>query len=179
MPMLGTHKTVVATAGNVPRSLRSGRAVSAGPHFKRYPKMKKLICILTMLLSAAISPAADIKVELDPIPEWQKPVMDKVTFGVKMRSLSGILNRPADKPAPSFLVFTSKAAENLGKRLLWVDVEVEFSNGAVRKFDHVKFSLLGKGIEADVRKLDEGPKQIKDPKTIEITRLKIINAARK
>ncbi|MES2465823.1 MAG: hypothetical protein V4675_00865 [Verrucomicrobiota bacterium] len=138
--------------------------------------MKKLICIFTVLLSAAISPAADIKVELVPIPEWQKPDMDKVTFRVKVRSLSEILDRPADKSAPLFLVFTAEAAENLGKRLLWVDVEVEFSNGAVRKFEHVKFSLLGKGIGADVRKLDEEPKQIKDPKTIEITKLKIINA---
>ena len=91
--------------------------------------------------------------------------------------MSESLDTPADKSAPSFLVFTAEAAENLGKRLLWVDVEAKHSNGAVRKFEHVKFSLLGKGIEADVRKLDEGPKQIKDPKTLEITRLKIINAA--
>ena len=31
-PMLGTHKTVVATAGNVPLSLRSGHPISAVPH---------------------------------------------------------------------------------------------------------------------------------------------------
>ncbi len=139
--------------------------------------MKKLLCIFTMVMSTAISPAADIKVELDPIPEWQKPVMDKVTFGVKMRSLSEVLDTPADKAAPSFLVFTAEAAENLGKRLLWVDVEVEFSNGAFLKFEHVKFFLLSKGIEADVRKLDD--LKIKDPKTIEITKLKIINAVLK
>ena len=33
VPMLGTHKIVVATAGNVARSLRSGRPISAVPHF--------------------------------------------------------------------------------------------------------------------------------------------------
>ena len=36
-PMLGTHKSVVATAGNVPGSLRSGRLFPAVPHFKRAP----------------------------------------------------------------------------------------------------------------------------------------------
>ena len=145
--------------------------------------MKESLHTLIVLFCTAISLAAEIKVEFGRIPEWQKPVMDKVTFGVKARSLSEILNAGGDKTrTPSFLVFTAEATENLGKRLLWVDAEVEFSNGAVRKFKNVSFFLLTKGIEADVRKLDDvgfvfPGDEPKDPKPIVITKLKILNAA--
>ena len=39
--MLGTHKSVVATADNAPSSLRSGRLFSAVPHFKRSPNQQR------------------------------------------------------------------------------------------------------------------------------------------
>ena len=38
VPMLGTHKSVVATADNAASSLRLGRLNSAVPHFKRWVK---------------------------------------------------------------------------------------------------------------------------------------------
>ena len=47
VPMLGTHKTVVATADNVFRSLRSGRPISAVPHFG----VRRLAAILHMRLT--------------------------------------------------------------------------------------------------------------------------------
>ena len=40
--MKKSNKTVVATAGNVPRSLRSGRSISAVPHFRRWAKKMKI-----------------------------------------------------------------------------------------------------------------------------------------
>jgi hypothetical protein len=58
----------------------------------------------------------------------------------------------------------------------------------VRKFKNVSFYLITKGIEADVKKLDDfafqdfvvpgdEPEQVEDLKSIEITKLKITNAA--
>ena len=149
--------------------------------------MKMPLSILMLLFSATISLAAETKVEFGPIPEWQKPVMDKVTFDVTVRSLAKILDIQDPKDAPSFLVFTAEATENLGKRLLWVDAEVEFPNGAVRKFENVSFFLLDKGVEADIRKLDvttlgefvlqgDKPKQVDDSKPVQITKLRIIRA---
>lgn len=149
--------------------------------------MKKSLHTFIVLFCTAISLAAEVKVEFGPIPEWQKPVMDKVTFGVKARTLSEILHAGGDKTGtPSFLVFTAEAAEDLGKRLLWVDAEVEFSNGVVRNVKNVSFHLLTKGIEADVKKLDDiedqdfvlpgdEPQKVEDLKPIAITKLKITN----
>jgi hypothetical protein len=149
--------------------------------------MKYLFSLFIFLFSATTSLAEEIKVEFGPIPDWQKPVMDKVTFGVKMRSLGEILDTKDTKDTPSFLVFTAEATDNLGKRLLWVGAEVEFSNGVVRKFENVSFFLLNKGVEADIKKLDETtlrgfvlpgdkPKQVDDSKPVQITKLKIISA---
>ncbi|MBK1884235.1 hypothetical protein JIN85_17580 [Luteolibacter pohnpeiensis] len=114
--------------------------------------------------------------------------MSEVTFGVKLITLNDMLKvQDGSDVVPSFLIFTARAAENLGKRLLWIDAEVEFCNGAVRKFKNFSFHLLTKGIEADVKKLDDfafqgfilpgdAPRDGEAPNPIEITKLKITNS---
>ena len=64
------------------------------------------------------------------------------------------LGKKTDAGRPTFLVFTAASTENLGKRLLWINGEVELSDGRKVAFEGICFHLLSDGIEADIQKLD-------------------------
>jgi hypothetical protein len=101
-----------------------------------------------------VATAAELQVEIDPLPDWQKPIMSKVTFDVQIRTLNQILGKKTDAGRPTFLVFTAATTENLGKRLLWINGEVELSDGRKVAFKGICFHLLSDGVEADIQKLD-------------------------
>jgi len=150
--------------------------------------MKKMLYIVAIALLASLTHAEKIVIELPQVSERQKLVLEKVAFDVKLRTLddiTGVENSQASDP--SFLIFTAVAKEDLGEGLLWIDAEVEFSNGRVRKFTAIRFNLFKKGIEADVRKLDdfisgfvlpgeEESKPPEDPKPIVISKFRVTNA---
>jgi len=148
--------------------------------------MKTLQIILFLILAGKVALASEVKIEISDAPEWQKPILGMVEFDAKLRSISQILKVEEPKSeSPTFLVFTATAKENLGKTLLWIDAEVELSNGKILTFKGISFGLLSKGIEADIRKLESVEVDFKlpdegkptDPKSLVVTRLRILNAA--
>lgn len=151
--------------------------------------MRTLSLLFTLWFAIVAVQASDLKVELAPAPDWQKPILAKLTFDVKLRTLEEILEgKPGKLRSPSFLVFTAEAKENLGSRLLWADTEIELSDGRIMKFKGVCFHLLTKGLEAEIRKLasiDDPPPgdifgDIKEKsdiqKELKVVRLKILGA---
>lgn len=145
----------------------------------------KIIQFAYLLLTLAAT-AEEFKVEFSPLPDWQQPILAKVTFDVQIRSLPDIIRTESmEAKQPQFLVFTAATNESLGKRLLWIDAEVELSDGRIREYKGISFHLLSKGLEADIQKL-QGVDSItklkltgeeeSDPKPVTVTRLKILSA---
>ncbi|MES2476568.1 MAG: hypothetical protein V4640_12365 [Verrucomicrobiota bacterium] len=148
--------------------------------------MKTLQIILFLILTGQVALASEVKIEIADAPEWQKPILGRVEFDAKIRSISQILSVEEPKSeGPAFLIFTASAKENLGKRLLWIDAEVELSNGKILTFRRIPFGLQSKGIEADIRKLENVEIEFKlpdegkptDPKSLVVQRLRILSAA--
>ena len=78
------------------------------------------------------------KVTISEMPEWQRPVLAHVTFDAEVKETQELLGKSAD-PGDGFLVFSCKADQNLGKRILWITAEVTFSNGYKREFKQISF----------------------------------------
>jgi len=129
--------------------------------------MKTLIIKFTfMVLWVGICYADAPKIIISERPEWQKPIIDKASFGVQVKSTDQILGENANISGgfwSGFLIFSCTAKENLGRRILWIDAEVEFSNGYVRKFEGIKFHISAEGSEYDIAKI---PFETKDAVTV-------------
>ena len=116
----------------------------------------KSLSIALLLLMSGITLADEAKVTVSERPEWQQSVMEKVTFSAKTKGDDEILEGKITQPNHSwggFIIFCCTAKENLGKRLLWIDAEVVFSNGDKRKFKGINFNIHKKGTELDIAKL--------------------------
>jgi hypothetical protein len=128
--------------------------------------MKNLAATLIASMSLVICHAAEPTVVVSERPEWQKQVLDKVSFRIEAKGIEELLGAIAAHPNNSwqgFVIFSCTAKENLGKRLLWIDAEVEFSNGYKRKFEGISFNILTKGTEYDIAKI---PFEVEDPVSV-------------
>lgn len=119
--------------------------------------------------------ANEPKVTVSERPEWQRSVIEKVTFGAESKGIDELLGKKVDRPDRSwggFIIFSCTAKENLEKRLLWVDAEVEFSNGFKREFKGITFGILAKGTAHDIAKIPfevDGPVSVKSVRVTSIT----------
>jgi len=134
--------------------------------------MKTFAIALYALIHLGACYAEEPKIIITERPEWQKPVLEKVVFGAETKDVNELLGKKADQANKSwkgFVIFSCTAKENLGKRLLWINAEVEFSNGSKRKFESICFGISKKGTEYDIVKI---PFETTDPvsvKTVTIT----------
>ena len=139
-------------------------------------KMRFLATALSILIFLGVCHAGEPKVTISKRPEWQKSVLDKVTFGAETKGIDELLGKKVDRPNrfwSGFVIFSCTANENLGKRLLWVNAEVEFSNGYKRKFDGVSFHILTKGTEHNIAKIPFEVEESVSVKSINITSVAI------
>ena len=138
--------------------------------------MRPLITILTFIFYLGSCYAEEPKITIGKLAEWQKPVIDKVIFTAQIKSVDELLGKKIERPNESwggFIVFSCTAKENLGKRLLWIDVEVEFSNGYKRKIDGISFFILSKGTEHDIVKIPFDTKKAVSIKSVKIASVAI------
>lgn len=141
--------------------------------------MKYHIFILTSILALGITTtASEMVIEFPGLRDWKKDIVENVVFSAELQPISKLLDKLAAEDEPIFLVFSCEAKDNLGKRLLWIDADVTFSSGAVRKLKGIRFHILSKGIEYDIVKLDPGVlSQQKDALSVTVTKLKVTNVA--
>ncbi len=134
--------------------------------------MRFLATALSILVFLGVCHAGEPKVIISKRPKWQQSVLDKVTFGAEAKGIEELLGKKVDRPNrfwSGFVIFSCTATENLGRRLLWIDAEVEFSNGYKRKFDGVSFHILAKGTEYNIAKIPFGVEESVSVKSITIT----------
>lgn len=134
--------------------------------------MKSIAAALYVLAHFGSCYAEETKIVLTANAEWQKPVLDKVEFGAETKSIDELLGNKVDQANRSwkgFVIFSCTAKENLGKRLLWINAEVEFSNGIQRKFESVCFGISKKGTEYDIAKIPFVSEEALSVKAITIT----------
>ncbi len=116
--------------------------------------MRSLLPSLFCLLLGAGVYAAEP--DYSSLPDWQRAILDKAVFELRLLPATALFPHnaaPADLSSDGFLLFVCSARQNLGKRLLWIDAEIEFSNGYKRKFSSISFHLLT-GTAVAVAKLD-------------------------
>jgi len=139
-------------------------------------KMRPLVTILAFLFYLNSCYAQEPKIVIGEIAEWQKPVIDKVAFSAEAKSIDELLGKKIDHPNKSwngFIIFSCIAKGNLGKRLLWIDVEVTFSNGYKRKFTGISFHILTKGTEHDIMKIPFDTKEAVSVASMAVTSVTI------
>jgi hypothetical protein len=118
--------------------------------------MKPVLIALLFCYLAFVQEGVAQKVTVEPSADWQRTVLNDVYFTATTRGVVDILGRQIQAPGNrwiGFVVFSCSAPSNLGKRILWVDAEVKFSNGYTRKFKGIQFGLLQEGEEFDVHKI--------------------------
>lgn len=99
------------------------------------------ITTLALLLLSLAAPAKEIEVTSTPLPDWQQPIWKNVTFDAKVINVKDIPGAKADAHDEDFVLFSCTAKENLGKRILWIDAEVTFSNGMTRELEGISFFI--------------------------------------
>ncbi len=138
--------------------------------------MRPLIAILAFIFHLGFCYAEEPKITIGKLAEWQKPVIAKVIFSARIKSVEELLGKKIERPNESwggFIIFSCTAKEDLGKRLLWIDVEVEFSNGYKRKIDRIRFSILRKGTEHDIVKIPFDTKKSVSIKSVKVASVTI------
>ena len=138
--------------------------------------MRSFAIALSFLILLGVCHAEEPKVTISKRPDWQKTVIDKVTFGAETRSIEEVLegrwigriNSGVDS-----LSFRAPRTRTLGKRLLWIDAEVKFSNGYKRKFKGVSFHILTKGTEYNIAKIPFEVEESVSVESINITSVAI------
>lgn len=116
-------------------------------------------------------PEDELTATVEEPQDWKKPVLENVVFAAKTKGIDEILgkNDHADHgPWTGFVVFSCTAKESLSKRLLWIDAEVEFSNGYKRKFKGITFDLPSQGTGYDIAKI---PFEVESPVTLKSVRV--------
>lgn len=134
--------------------------------------MKSLAAALYALVHFGACYAEEPKVIITDRPDWQKPILEKVVFGVHAKEVDELLGKKTEHTNRrwiGFVIFSCTATDNLSKRLLWINAEVEFSNGYKRKFDSISFGLMNKGTEYDIAKIPFESKEAVSVKSITIT----------
>jgi hypothetical protein len=129
-------------------------------------EMKRLLLIASICFAALTGEGRAQKVIVDASAEWQNAELKDVTFGATTKGIDDILGKAIQtqgKRWTGFVIFSCKASSDLGKRLLWADADVTFSNGYKREFKGIQFHLLQKGEEFDIQKI---PFETDSPLTI-------------
>ena len=114
--------------------------------------MKKIITVILSGLVLVCCVEAQIEVSFTEQPGWKNLILEKVSFSAAVKENKKLLGEDADD-GDGFIVFSCTAKENLGKRVLWIEAELTFSNGYKRNFESISFMILEKGTEYDIRKV--------------------------
>jgi len=132
---------------------------------ERSAKMKPFFVAL-IIWTVSLAKLDAVEGSIKPNADWQTEILSLLKISAEAKGVSDLLGdslRIRDKSWTGFVVFTCEAASDLPKRLMWVDAEVTFSNGYVREFKNIRFSIIGKGSEYDIQKI---PFSVSEPVTV-------------
>ncbi|MBK1884029.1 hypothetical protein JIN85_16540 [Luteolibacter pohnpeiensis] len=137
-------------------------------------KNMKVNLLIGAFCFAAVATIPAEEIVIPPSADWQQPILSSVKFSAETKSADELLGTHIKQPSGrwvGFVVFTCEATKNLGKRLMWIDADVTFSNGYVREFTGVSFNILTEGTEIDIHKIP-----FEAPAPVTISKVVIKNA---
>ena len=89
--------------------------------------MKRTASVILAIFSFVYVASAELEVSIKEQPDWKQPTLSKAQFLAEIKENKELLGADADD-GDGFIVFSCTAEENLKKRILWIDVELTFSN---------------------------------------------------